>query len=180
MLKLKLQYFSHLMQNRQLIGKVPDAGENLCNEFFIFTTHLLWILDIQLGFSGGTNGKESTCNAGDKEMHVLSLGWEDPLEKEMATCSSILAWKIPWTEEPDRLQSMGLQRVRHAWAQHRHSIEILVLYLDVIIFTFEKIDSHTQVVSDMNFSVTELSMQHHSSLKFSFTFIKSRFSFFEQ
>ena len=44
------------------------------------------------------------------ETWVLSLGWEDPLKKEMATCSSILAWKIPWTEEPDRLQSMGSQR----------------------------------------------------------------------
>ena len=46
-------------------------------------------------------------------MQVQSLGQEDPLEKEMATHSSILAWKIPWSEEPDRLQSMGLQRVRH-------------------------------------------------------------------
>ena len=44
---------------------------------------------------------------------VQSLGREDPLEKEMATDSSILAWKIPRTEEPGRLQSMGLQRVRH-------------------------------------------------------------------
>ena len=42
-----------------------------------------------------------------------SLGWEDPLEKEMATHSSILAWKIPWMEEPGRLQSMGLQGVGH-------------------------------------------------------------------
>ena len=42
---------------------------------------------------------------------VLSLGWEDPLEKGMATHSSILAWEIPWTEEPSRLQSMGSQRV---------------------------------------------------------------------
>ena len=44
---------------------------------------------------------------------VQSLGREDPLEKEMAPYSSILAWKIPWTEEPGRLQSMGLQRVGH-------------------------------------------------------------------
>ena len=44
---------------------------------------------------------------------VRFLGWEDPLEKEMAIHSSILAWKIPWAEEPDRLQSMGLQRVGH-------------------------------------------------------------------
>ena len=48
-----------------------------------------------------------------QETQVQSLGQEDPLEKEMATHSSILAWKIPWTEGPDGLQSMGLQRVRH-------------------------------------------------------------------
>ena len=46
-----------------------------------------------------------------QETRVRSLGWEDPLEKEMATHSSILAWKIPWTEEPGGLQSMWLQRV---------------------------------------------------------------------
>ena len=42
-----------------------------------------------------------------QEMQVQSLGWKDPLEEEMATCSNILAWKIPWTEEPGGLQSMG-------------------------------------------------------------------------
>ena len=47
------------------------------------------------------------------ETWVQSLGWEDPLEKEMATHSRTLAWKIPWMEEPDRLQSMELQRVGH-------------------------------------------------------------------
>ena len=47
------------------------------------------------------------------ETWVRSLGWEDPLEKEMTTLSSILAWRIPWTEEPDGLQSMGLLRVGH-------------------------------------------------------------------
>ena len=46
---------------------------------------------------------------------VQSLGWEDPLEKEMATHSSILAWKIPWMEKPGRLQSMGSQGVGHTW-----------------------------------------------------------------
>jgi len=45
------------------------------------------------------------------EMQGLSLGWEDPLEKEMATHSSILAWKIPWIKEPGGLQSMGLQEL---------------------------------------------------------------------
>ena len=50
---------------------------------------------------------------GMRETQVGSLGWEDPLEKEMATHSSTLAWKIPWMEEPGRLQSMGSQRVGH-------------------------------------------------------------------
>ena len=44
---------------------------------------------------------------------VRSLGWEDPLEKEMATHASILVWRIPWAEEPDGLQSMGSQRIGH-------------------------------------------------------------------
>ena len=47
------------------------------------------------------------------ETWVRSLGWKDPLEKEMAPHSSILAWRIPWMEEPGRLQSMGSQRVGH-------------------------------------------------------------------
>ena len=48
-----------------------------------------------------------------REPWVQSLGWEDPLEKEMATHSSVLAWKIPWVEDRGRLQSMGSQRVGH-------------------------------------------------------------------
>ena len=48
-----------------------------------------------------------------QETWVRSLGWEDPLEKGLATHSSILAWRIPWTEEPGRLQSMESHRVRH-------------------------------------------------------------------
>ena len=48
-----------------------------------------------------------------QETRVQALGWEDPLEKEMATHSSTIAWKIPWTEEPGRLQSIGSQRIGH-------------------------------------------------------------------
>ena len=59
------------------------------------------------------------------ETRVWPLGQEDPLEKEMATHSSTLAWKIPWTEEPDRLQSMGLQRVGHDWG---NSLPFFLLY----------------------------------------------------
>jgi len=50
-----------------------------------------------------------------RKSQVRPLGWEDPLEKEMATHSSILVWKIPRTEEPGRLQTIGLQRIRHDW-----------------------------------------------------------------
>ena len=59
---------------------------------------------------GDSDGKESACSAG----HLgLILGQEDPLEKAMAPHSSTLAWEIPWTEQPGRLQSMGLLTVRH-------------------------------------------------------------------
>ena len=63
-----------------------------------------------MGFPAGSDGKESACNVGDLG---LTLGREDPLEKELATHSSILAWRISWTEEPVGLLSMGSQRVRH-------------------------------------------------------------------
>ena len=56
-----------------------------------------------------------------QETRVQSLGWEDPLEKEIATHSSNLAWRIPWTEEPGWRQSMGWQRVGHDWATNTHS-----------------------------------------------------------
>ena len=49
-----------------------------------------------------------------QEKQVLSLGWEDPLEEDMAAHSSILAWRVPWTQEPGGLQSMGSQRVTHS------------------------------------------------------------------
>ena len=62
------------------------------------------------GFSGGSDGKDYACNAGDPGL-IPGLGRS--LEKGMATHSSILAWEIPWTGEPGGLQSMGSQRVRH-------------------------------------------------------------------
>ena len=59
-----------------------------------------------LRFPDGSVGKESFCNVGGL---VQALGWEDPLEKDMASHSSTLAWEIPWTEEPAGVQSMGSQ-----------------------------------------------------------------------
>src|SRR5574340_456390 len=67
------------------------------------------------------------CRLPMQETVVLSLGWEDSLEKEMATHSSILAWKIPWTEEPDRLESMGSQRVGYDLAtEYAYNIPLYV------------------------------------------------------
>ena len=63
---------------------------------------------VNLGFPGGSGGKEFTCQC---RMWVRSLGWEDPLEEGLATHSSILAWRIPWTEKPGRLLSIGPHRV---------------------------------------------------------------------
>ena len=67
-----------------------------------------------LALSDGTSGKEPACQCKRRKRHGFDL-WvgKIPLEEEKAICSSILAWKIPWTEEPGGLQSMGSQRVRH-------------------------------------------------------------------
>ena len=62
-----------------------------------------------------------------QETWVQSLGQEAPLEKVMATHSSILAWRIPWTEEPGRLQSMGLQRAGQDWATKTHKGHLQIL-----------------------------------------------------
>ena len=68
-----------------------------------------------------TNGKEFTWQCRKCEMRFQSMGQENPLEEEVATHSSILAWKMPWVEEPGRLQSMGLWRVGHYWeTKHTH------------------------------------------------------------
>ena len=86
-----------------------------------------------------------------QETWVQSLGWEDPLEKETATHSSTLAWKIPWTEEPSRLQSMGSQRVgydqatslslsrHHKTPRREHRQNILdIIHTSVLLGQFSK------------------------------------------
>ena len=81
------------------------------------------------GFPRSSIGKNPLAM---QETRVWFLGWEDSLEKEMATHFSILAWRIPWTEEPDRLQSMGSQGVRHDWVtntlNHWVTREALICY----------------------------------------------------
>ena len=82
---------------------------------------ILCFIHPSMGFPSGSVVKNLPTVPKMQETQVQSLSWEDPLEEGMATHSSILAWRIPWTEEPGGLQSMGSQRVRHdwsAWAQH--------------------------------------------------------------
>ena len=85
---------------------------------------LIWVIFSHLfslseGFPSGSDGKEFAC-----KNRVPSLSREDPLEKGMATHPSILAWRIPWTEEPGRLQSMGSERVEHNWATNKKSFAL--------------------------------------------------------
>ena len=75
-------------------------------------------LDLSEEFPGGSDGKVSVPTM--RETWVRSLGQKDPLKKEMATHSSTLAWKIPWTEEHGRLQFTGSRRVGHDWATSLH------------------------------------------------------------
>ena len=95
------------------------------------------------GFPGNSDGKESTCNT---ETQVWSLGQEDPLEKGMSTHSSILAWRIPWTEEPDRLQSKDLQRVRHDWKTFTYSL--IHIHVCVYIHTYICIMEYYSVIKN--------------------------------
>ena len=90
------------------------GGERKCEGSARNVSTADWMLPPKTkGFPGSSAVKESAHNAGDMGLQVQSLGWEDPLEKEMTTNYSILAWEIPQTEEPGGLQSMWLQRVRH-------------------------------------------------------------------
>ena len=101
----------HLANPRLVCGIPSEKGQLsrgpmwLCQ--LLRHSEFMFVTKVCLGFPGGSDGKEPACNAGNPS----SLGREDPLEKEMATHSSILARRIPWTEEPGGPQSMGSQRV---------------------------------------------------------------------
>ena len=122
-----------------LQGIVPTQGSNLG------LPHCRWIL-YQLShqgspyqmttpigsFPGGATGQEPACQCRRHETWIWSLGQEHPLEKEMATHASILAWKISWTEESGRLQSIALQRVRYDLSDLAHMY--LSYYLSLFFF----------------------------------------------
>ena len=78
---------------------------------------------VTFGFPCDSDSKKSASNAGDLGS---ILGGEDPLENKMTTYSSILAWRIPWAEDPGGLQSMGSQRVRHDWVTETHEMTLLL------------------------------------------------------
>ena len=84
----------------------------ILKRFFFFLIYTLGLTSLM--------AQTIKCLPTVRETRVWSLGREDPLEKALATHCSTLAWKIPWTEEPGRLQSMGLQRVGHNWATSLH------------------------------------------------------------
>ena len=88
----------------------------------IYFKNKIMKLNDYLGFPGGASGKEPGCFFRRHEMWVWSLGWEDSLEEGTTTYSSVLAWRIPCSEELGRLQSIGLKRVRHDQSNWAHSI----------------------------------------------------------
>ena len=95
--------------------------QGICEAETIFILrHDLPFSVLTLGFPNGTSGKEHPANTGNTRDTGSALGREDLwMEKDVATHSSSLAWRIPWTEEPDELHSIGSQRVRHDWVtQH--------------------------------------------------------------
>ena len=102
----------YLMLCSDLNGKEIQKTGDVCK--YIADLHCC---TAEKGFSSGWDSKESACNVGDLDW---SLGWEDSLERAWQPTSVFLSGESPWTEEPDKLQSMGLQRVRHNWAT-KHS-----------------------------------------------------------
>ena len=95
---------------RATVHGVAKSRTRLSDFTFTFTFHTYKNLHIIIK---SLVAQKLKCLPAMRETWVRSLGWEDPLEKEMATHSSILAWRIPWTEEPAELQSTGSQRVGH-------------------------------------------------------------------
>ena len=120
---------SLLCLSADLGGSLPNPGNHFLLIILLHPAHI-WAINFPkfhniYGFSGGSDGKESACL---QETQIQSLDWEDPLEKEMATHSSILAWRITLTEEPGGLQSMGLPRVGHDWVTNTFTF-IIMSYL---------------------------------------------------
>ena len=91
--------------------RVPVEFSMLCNRFLLVVYFIC--STVYMCFRGGSDSKGFACSEGRPGMETWdpSLDWEDPLQEEMTTHSGIFTWRIPWTEEPGRLQSIGSQRV---------------------------------------------------------------------
>ena len=115
---------------QELIQIRRSIGSSSSQDLYIYYTLYTHIHTV---FPGGSDGKESASSAGDPG----TLGQEDPLEKDMAIHSSILAWRIPWTKEPGGLQPMVSQRVRHDWAHtHTYICVCVCVYIYVCVYVY--------------------------------------------
>ena len=104
---------------------------------YICHLHIQWICHLRITNRASPVAQMVKCLPTMRETQVQSLGQEDFLEKEMGTHSSILAWKIPRMEEPDRLQSMGSQRVGHDWVtSYTQSFWALALHFEFSTLSF--------------------------------------------
>ena len=87
---------------------------------------LLWLLTLDMPYRASLVAQRVKHLPAMQETRVWSLGWEDPLEESVAIHSNILFWRIPWTEEPGRVQSIGSHRVKHNWSNlAQHSRELI-------------------------------------------------------
>ena len=109
--KTDIKSTSFKLHNQSKNVTVPNKNEKIQNVMIFLNCNIIYI--ILWGFPSGSEGKNLPAMQEPQEMQIQSLGWEDHLEEDMATHSSVLAWRIPWTEEPGGLQSIGFQRVRH-------------------------------------------------------------------
>ena len=107
-------------------------SSSLLSAIRVVSSAYLRLLIFLLGVGGSLVAQRLKRLPAMRETWIRSLGWEDPLEKEMATHYSILAWRIPWTEEPGGLQSTGLQRVGHDWAISLHITSLHFTYRRVL------------------------------------------------
>ena len=120
------RYYQINFQNCAKFKFLPTNYEHVCPCISVTFSFLIfkwvkWYQDDNLNFPPALLWASLVAQTAKnlpavQETMVLSLGWEEPLEKEIATHSSILALRIPWTEEPGELRSMGSQRVGHNWA----------------------------------------------------------------
>ena len=99
-----------------------------------------------------------------QEPWVWSLGWKDPLEKEMATHSNTLAWRIPWTEESGGLWSTGSQRIRHDWATFIHSVIQCLFFSGLFYFVLSPPGSSVHAFLFYGWVVTPLCINNRVSI----------------